>query len=220
MLGGATAATYAEALPVLLADPQVDAVVVLFVPTVTATAEQVAEALERAARATSEPKPTLAVVMSAAGIPAALRRADGRVAAFSYPESAARALGRAAERAEWLRRPHGVVPELDGIDREAGKRVVDRALVAGDDVWLGPAEARELLLAYGLPLVAERVAATPEDAVAAAAELGFPVVVKSAVAGAHKTELGGVALDLARRGSRPRGGEADRRYGGRPADGP
>ncbi len=131
MLGGATAATYAEALPVLLADPQVDAVVVLFVPTVTATAEQVAEALERSARAAPEPKPILAVVMSAAGIPAALRRADGRVAAFSYPESAARALGRAAERAEWLRRPHGTVPELDGIDREAGKRVVDAGARGG-----------------------------------------------------------------------------------------
>ena len=43
----------------------------------------------------------------------------------------------------------------------------------------------------------ERVAATPDEAVAAAAELGFPVVVKTAAPGAHKTELGGIALDLA-----------------------
>jgi hypothetical protein len=53
-----------------------------------------------------------------------------------------------------------------------------------------------LLDAYGIPLVAERTAATPDEAVAAATELGFPVVVKTAVAGAHKTESGGVALDL------------------------
>ena len=40
------------------------------------------------------------------------------------------------------------------------------------------------------------MAASVEEAVAAAEELGFPVVVKSAVAGAHKTETGGVALNL------------------------
>ena len=48
MLGGATAETYASALPLLLDDAQVDAVVVLFVPTVTATADEVAEAIDRA----------------------------------------------------------------------------------------------------------------------------------------------------------------------------
>jgi acetyl coenzyme A synthetase (ADP forming)-like protein len=197
MLGGATARTYAETLPLLLADPQVDAVVALFVPTVTATADQVAEAIDRVAAATESGKPVLAVVMTAEGIPEALRRGDGHVAAFAYPESAARALGRAAQRAEWLRQPHGTLPALDGIDRKAAERVVETALTRGDDVWLDAAEARELLLAYGLPLVEERIAGRPDEAVAAARELGFPVVVKSAEPGAHKTEVGGVALDLA-----------------------
>jgi acetyl coenzyme A synthetase (ADP forming)-like protein len=196
MLGGATAAAYAEALPLLMADPHADAVVALFVPTVTATADAVADALERAAEASGEEKPVLGVVMSAAGIPAPLRRAESRVAAFAYPESAARALGRAAERAEWLRRPHGTVPALDAVDRPAASRVVERALAVAEDVWLDPAETRELLSAYGLPLVGERVAATPAEAAAAAAELGFPTVVKTAAAGVHKTEMGGVVLDL------------------------
>jgi acetyl coenzyme A synthetase (ADP forming)-like protein len=196
MLGGATAATYGQALPALLEDPQIDSVVVLFVPTVTATAEQVAEELERTARESKEPKPVLAVVMSAAGIPGPLRRPGARIAAFGYPESAARALGRAAERADWLRRPHGTVPELEGVDRQAAERVVRDALEAEGEAWLDPAATRELLLAYGLPLVPERLADSPEDAVSAAGELGFPVVVKTAAAGAHKTELGGVALDL------------------------
>ncbi|MGH3059878.1 MAG: GNAT family N-acetyltransferase [Gaiellaceae bacterium] len=196
MLGGATADAYAEALPLLLADPHVDAVVALFVPTVTATADAVAAALERATAAGADEKPVLAVVMSAAGIPAPLRQADGRVAAFAYPESAARALGRAAERAEWLRRPHGTVPAPAAVDREAAGRVVEDALARADDGWLPPAETRELLLAYGLPLVDERVAATPAEAAAAAGELGYPVVVKTAAAGTHKTEVGGVVLDL------------------------
>jgi acetyl coenzyme A synthetase (ADP forming)-like protein len=198
MLGGATAAAYAQALPILLADAQVDAAIVLFVPTVTATADEVANVIARAAAEhAGERKPVLAVVMSASGIPAALRADGGHVAAFAYPESAARTLGHAAARAAWLRRPHGTVPELDGIDSEASERVIERALAAGDDVWLDPAAARALLRAYGVHTVEERVAASVEDALAAAAELGFPVVAKSAAAGAHKTETGGVALDLA-----------------------
>src|SRR5439155_1342300 len=100
VLGAATAATYEGALPLLLADTHVDAVIVLFVPPVTAGADEVAEAVARSANGE---KPLLAVLMSAEGTSPALREAEHPVAAFAYPESAARALGRAAERADWLR---------------------------------------------------------------------------------------------------------------------
>jgi acetyl coenzyme A synthetase (ADP forming)-like protein len=196
MLGGADAEAYARALPILLADARVDAVVVLFAPTVAASADEVAEAVGRVAHEVAAEKPLLAVTLSAAGIPAAFRRPGQRVAAFAYPESAARALGRAAQRADWMRRPQGAVPELDGIDREAARAVVERALAAADDAWLPAADVRELLEAYGVPLVPERLAAEDDAAVSAAAELGFPAVVKTALPGAHKTELGGIALDL------------------------
>ena len=196
MLGGATAATYAEALPLVLADGQVDSAIVLFVPTVTATAEDVAAAIERAAADSGTDKPVLAVVLAAAGIPAAFTAAGGQVAAFAYPESAARALGRVAARADWLRRPHGTVPELAGIEHKDAERIVEEALAAGGDGWLDPAATRGLLTAYGINLVEERLAGDVDAAVAAASELGYPVVVKTAAAGAHKTETGGVALDL------------------------
>jgi acetyl coenzyme A synthetase (ADP forming)-like protein len=195
MLGGATAASYAAAIPPLLADPVVDALIVLFVPAVSATADEVAAAVERAAAGAAAGKPVLAVIMSAEGIPGVLRGSP-HVAAFTYPESAARALGHAAARADWLRRPQGTVPEIDGLDRELAHEVVESALGRGEDLWLDPAETRTLLLAYGLPLVPERVATSVEEAVEAARELGFPAVVKTAAAGAHKTEIGGIALDL------------------------
>ena len=195
MLGSATAAGYEAALPVVLSDAQVDAVLVLFVPAVSATADEVAVAVDAAARAAASEKPVLAVVMSSAGVPQALR-SSAAAAAFAYPESAARALGRVAERAEWLRRPLGSIPEVEGIDRPAALSVVERALGRAEDSWLDPAETRELLAAYGLPLVPERVADDADAAARAAVELGFPAVVKSAAAGAHKTETGGIALDL------------------------
>ncbi len=195
MLGGARAGTYEAMLPHILGDPAIDAVIVLFVPAVSATADEVGEAIERAARDAGADKPVLAVVMSPEGVPPALR-GSRNVAAFVYPESAARALGRAAERAEWLRRPHGTVPALDDVDHEVAHAVVERALERSEDLWLDPSATRELLLAYGLPLVPERVAESVDEALAAAAELGFPAVVKTAAAGAHKTETGGIALDL------------------------
>jgi acetate---CoA ligase (ADP-forming) len=189
LLGSATAADYERAVPLLLADPRVDALIALFVPPVSAGAAEVADALERAAAGAG--KPVLASLLAAERIAPRSAFVD-----FPYPESAARALGRAADRADWLGRPVGSVPELDGVDRARADAVVRRALERGDDVWLEPSEAKALLEAYGVPLVRQRDAATADEAAAAARELGFPVVVKSAAAGAHKSETGGVALDL------------------------
>ena len=196
MLGGATADTYGEALAAMLGDPYLDSLIVLFVPTVTAAADDVAREIDRVVAQSDAGKPVLAVVMTATGIPQPIRAGRGRVAAFAYPESAARALGRAAERAEWLRRPFGTVPAVAGIDRQAAESIVESALSGDDDVWLEAAEARALLDSYGIPLVPERIAGSADDAVAAARELGFPVVVKTALAGAHKTDVGGIALDV------------------------
>ena len=197
MLGSATAASYEQALPVLLADPQVDAALVLFVPAVSATADQVAVAVDAAARAAASEKPVLAVVMSSAGVPEALRSGSA-AAAFAYPESAARALGRVAERAEWLRRPLGSVPSLDGIDHAAAALVVERALSRSEDSWLDPAETRELLAAYGLPVVPERIAEDAEAAVGAAARAGIP--------GCRQVRRRGRSQDRDRRHrARPRG---------------
>jgi acetyl coenzyme A synthetase (ADP forming)-like protein len=191
MLGSAVGSTYEQALPPLIRDPGLDAVIVLFVPPVVAGAEEVGGAIARAVERTGvTDKPVLACVISSDGTPERLLAAP--VSAFAYPESAARALGRVAERAEWLRRPQGRVPELDGVDLAAARSVV---LAAGDR-WLTPEEARNLLQAYGLPVVAERTAGTVEEAVSAARELGYPVVLKTGLAGVHKTERGGVALDL------------------------
>ncbi len=194
MLGSATGNVYERALPIVLADPGIDAAIVLFVPPVVAGVDEVATAVARVVGGGAD-KPVLASLIAAAEV-----TATPGVTNFAYPESAARALGLAAARAEWLRRPAGSVPALDGVDTARGRALVTAALAAGDDVWLTPTQVRELLEAYGIPVVAERIAATPDDAAAAAAELGFPAVVKSAEPGAHKTETGGVALGLADEG--------------------
>ena len=193
MLGGANAESFEHVLPPVLADPAFDAAIVLYVPTVGADEEEIGAAISRAA-ATADGKPVLCAFLSGKGAPAGLQSVE-KVPSFAYPEAAAKALGRAVERGEWLRRPAGTLPELDR-DRDAAEAVLTEALAGDGDAWLDPGQTRRLLEAYGVPLVAERVVPTPDAAVEAARELGFPVVLKTAVAGAHKTEQGGVILDL------------------------
>jgi acyl-CoA synthetase (NDP forming) len=196
LLGSATGATFEAVIPALLQDKRLDSLIVLFVPPVVAGAEEVAVAIQDAVGRACTDKPVLAVLISRDGTPAALREGDSAVASFAYPESAARALGLAAARAEWLRRPIGAVPAAPEVDRPAARRIVDEALTGRDKVWLNADATRRLLTAYGIPVVAERVARSADEAVEGALELGLPAVLKTAAAGAHKTEEGGVALDL------------------------
>ncbi len=119
MLGSANAKSFAEVLPIVLADPGIDAAIALFVPTVGVDEDAVGAAISRAAAGAVD-KTVLCAFLSARGAPATLRSV-APVPSFSYPEAAARALGRAAERGDWLRRPAGTVPELV-VDREAAER--------------------------------------------------------------------------------------------------
>jgi acetyl coenzyme A synthetase (ADP forming)-like protein len=186
MIASASPSNFETVLSLVLADPGIDAAIALFVPTVGADEEAIGAAISAGA-ATAPEKTSLCSFISGRGSPATLR-----VPFFPYPEAAARALGRAVERSTWLRRPAGSFPELE-VDRHTAESIVAEA----GDRWLRPEEARRLLTAYGISIVDERVADSAEAAAAAADELGYPAVVKSAVPGAHKTETGGIALNLA-----------------------
>jgi acetyltransferase len=74
---------------------------------------------------------------------------------------------------------------------------VSEALSAGRE-WLTEAETRQVLAAYGIPVVRTRSAANADEAVRIAAEIGFPVALKIASPQiTHKSDVGGVALNLA-----------------------
>jgi acetyl coenzyme A synthetase (ADP forming)-like protein len=196
LLGSATEATFEAVIPALLEDKRLDSLIVLFVPPVVAGANEVAAAILDAVNRAGADKPVLAVLISRDGTPAALRKQGSSVASFAYPESAARALGLAAARAEWLRRPAGTVPPTLEVGAAAARQIVEAALNGRSKEWLDAEATRGLLEAYGVPVVPERLAQTVDEAVEAARELGLSVVLKTAAAGVHKTEQGGIALDL------------------------
>ncbi len=117
---------------------------------------------------------------------------------YSYPESAARALGHAARYREWRDSHLGQVPELEDVDVTAARRLVAAFLTSSPEGgWLAASDAVQLLASYQIPMVATRTVTSLDGALAAADELGGHVVLKAEVDGlVHKTDAGAVKLDL------------------------
>lgn len=193
LLASAPAAHYEAALRHLLADPGYDAAIALFVPPIVTDAVQVAEAI-RAAAAGGD-KPVLTCFMGEHGVPDALATLRAaRLPTYAFPEPAAMALAAAVRYGRWLQRPVGCVPELEVDAAAASARV--RARGPGER-WLGPDEAMALLGAYGIAAPPFVVAATPDAAAEGASRLGFPVAVKLVSSSVtHKSDVGGVVLDV------------------------
>jgi len=195
MVGSATGSTYSAVLRVLIADPDIDAVIVLFTPPRMRSAQEVADAVLEAC----DPAPHKPVVTCFVGCPMPETRHGSLVIpSYAFPESAARALGQAAARAAWLRAPAGSIPPLPEIDRSIARRCVAAALARGDRTWLGAEEIETLLHAYGVALLAGQVVHSAAEAAAACARAGEPVAVKLVSSTVlHKSDAGGVHLNVA-----------------------
>ncbi|MFF7341310.1 GNAT family N-acetyltransferase [Streptomyces sp. NPDC008163] len=131
-------------------------------------------------------------------------RPVGRIPAYPAAERAVRALAEAVRYAQWRRQAAvpGKVPDFldDTIDTQGAAARIDALLGADPDprgVPLGHDEARELLACYGIAVRPTLPAPGPEEAVAAAARLGYPVALKTTAPHLrHRADLGGVRLDL------------------------
>jgi acyl-CoA synthetase (NDP forming)/GNAT superfamily N-acetyltransferase len=195
---------FRAALDAALDDDGVDAVVAVFLPPLLSGKQPFGRVLREVSRNSS--KPLVANFLSTDGIPDELAVRDvegmparGSVPSFSTPERAVIALAKVSEYARWRRRPLGVVPELSGIDEAAARAVVDGALAgapAGRE--LTDEETITLLGAYGVPMLGTRRVEDVEAAVAAAEEIGYPVVLKSTAPWLRdRRDLGGMRFDLA-----------------------
>ncbi|PJE95120.1 GNAT family N-acetyltransferase [Streptomyces carminius] len=203
----------------------IDAVLVVLVPTATvrATGDDPVRALLRTAG--DHPAKTFAAVLPDQGERVRLLptgHPDGSaLPVYADPQDAARALARAVERTRWLGRPSGTVPEIDGLTgtAHAAARDAARALVAGflaehpGGGWLDPRHCARLLDLYGVLRLPQIWAGNEDAAVAAAAALsaaGGPegpdgsegpdgrVALKAHWPGlVHKSDQGAVVLDLA-----------------------
>ena len=197
----ATAAEFGRALPIVLEDDAVDAVIVVYAPPVVTDAQAVARAIADSVAATATAKPVVACFLGRLDVVAELR-GDGAarrtIPAFEFPEAAARALGRAAELAAWRARPQGKVPELADVDVGAASALIASHVERrGGGAWLDEVDTDALLRGFGIPTVDAQRVADLDGAIAAAGQIGYPVALKVGSAEVvHKTDVGGVALHL------------------------
>ncbi|GII65026.1 GNAT family N-acetyltransferase [Sphaerisporangium krabiense] len=176
----AGAAEYREALAAM--DGRVDAVVAIYMPPIPGNAAEVAAELVRAAEESG--RPVLATFEGRMGMPPELRvpgeggdPGKGSIPSYPAAEEAVRALAHVVRYAAWRKRPHGTPPRLDGVDTDGAREAVEETLAGTGP---GEVDAAGLLARYGVRVWPAEPVRSPEEAVAAAERLGWPVVVRSA----------------------------------------
>src|SRR5688572_18993623 len=138
LAAAASADDYRRTLPLLLDDDSVDAVIAIFVSAGVIDEEAVAAGIKagRLTARSGREKPLLVCWLGHRGVPVALRSAEESVPSYRFPESAARALSRATERAAWLREPEGSIRRFDDVDASTGRAVARLALAHHGPGWL------------------------------------------------------------------------------------
>lgn len=202
ILGDAGPDLYARSLAVMLAAPEVEAVLAINCPTAVADSGLAAEAVVAAATA-AEPrgKPVLAAWLGDANVAEARAKLTAAaVPSFLTAEAAVRSFARLDE-ARRLRERLLEAPDADAGagDPAQAQRIVAAALAEGR-ASLEPLEVQGLLQAYGVPVLAAHVAHTPAEVGEIAAALGGRVALKILSRDiSHKSDVGGVELGLSGR---------------------
>lgn len=205
IIGDAPPERYAAAMKPLAADPGVDVLLALNCPTALASSRGTATAVADAA---DRDGPLLVTSWIGEHEAADARElfAHRRIPSYNMPEKAVRAfmyLVRFRRNQLNLMETPPSIPEDFTPDTGWARHIVQDALDAGRE-WLDEVEAKALLDAYGIPVVASYRVATPAEAGEKARTIGQAVAVKVLSPDiVHKSEAGAVLLDV-----EPRNAEA------------
>ncbi|MEW6355325.1 MAG: acetate--CoA ligase alpha subunit [Planctomycetota bacterium] len=195
VIGDAKADRYEIALRAVLEDEHVDCVVVILTPQAMTEVEETARVVARLAAETEKP-----VVTTFIGGPTMDKAEkvlnEAHVPNYAFPENAVSALDASYRYCQWRSMPRTKPQPL-----EANQGKVADFLAAARQTKrfeLGESDAREIIAAYGFRVPKSIIAGTREEAVAAAKEVGYPLVMKIASPDIlHKSDIGGVRVGVA-----------------------
>lgn len=198
IIGDAPTERYVQTLQILLEDPQADAVLFIHAPTAIVPSAEIAAAVSPVAKQAA--RNVLACWLGGD----AVRQARGAftqagIPTYDTPEDAVHAFLQVVQ----YHRNQDLLMEVPpsrsadfAHDRDKAQAVVRSALAEGRAMLSEP-DAKAVLAAYGIPVVNTRIAATVEEAIRIAPDIGFPVALKILSPDVtHKSDVGGVALDL------------------------
>lgn len=195
ILGDADATRFRKTLDVVIDDPMTHSLLVILTPTAQADVEGTARVVAEVARRRTD-KPVFACFMGMSAVHAGktiLERAG--VPCYEFPEPAVQSVK--AMYGHFLRR-NSAQPESFGVQRDLdrARHVVAEAKAKGLREIV-EFQAQEMLAAYGLPTPPTKLARSSDEAVAAAEEMGYPVVLKIASPDiSHKSDVGGVKVGV------------------------
>ncbi len=197
MLGGPEASMYRTAGQIILADPNVDILMAIFVPQAITPVEDVARNV--IAAAASATKPVVCCLVGGESITSAARALNEHgVPFYQDPNRASRALGGMLAYRKLRARPELVPESIEDVDRDAASRILQDAVQTAGTDFVDAQTAAEIVRTYGIRVPASGLARTQPEAVALARSLGYPLAMKVIAPGLiHKADVGGIALDLA-----------------------
>lgn len=202
LIASASPEQFRQAIRVLARSGEVDALIVIHVcvdaSAAAAFQEGILAGIREGLSARCEDRfPVLACVMAGPPVLSTFGASGERIPCYPFPETPGHVLARMAACAEWQARPPGDIPTFADKGGPAARAVCRQALASRGPGWLNATEVRRMLLALGLALPPGGVAGSADEAVALAQSVGFPVACKLASHRVvHKTEVGGVHLDL------------------------
>jgi acetyltransferase len=198
IIGDAGPARYIAALGALLKSPNVEALLLIHAPTALASTSAVAQAC--APLLAQTPRPAFACWLGAEGVRAAELTGGQVVPGYATPEEAVEAflhVVRYHQVQSLLVQTPESRPEGPAPNRAAVRALVEAALREGRTLLTEP-ESKELLAAYDIPTVVTRIVRDPAGLAAEAGKIGYPVALKILSPDiSHKSDIGGVALDIA-----------------------
>jgi acetyltransferase len=198
IIGDAPAERYVQTLEELLHDPQSDAILFIHAPTAIVPSADIAKAIAPLAQAA--PRNILACWLGGNAVAQARHIfSEAGIPTYDTPEAAVQGFMQIVQyrrNQNLLMQVPPSTPENFVPDRAKAREVIQSVLTSGRQM-LSEAEAKELLAAYDIPIVETRVANSVDEAVQFSRQIGFPVAVKILSPDiTHKSDMGGVALDL------------------------
>jgi acetyl coenzyme A synthetase (ADP forming)-like protein len=195
LIGDAGEARYQLALQAVLADDNVDGVIVICVPQMMTNLEATSAVIAQQVKFSD--KPVFAVYMATGDIEESLQiLEEAQIPCYRFPEDAARALGAMARYVRWRKRPRTEFRLFDDVKPDKVREILKKARGEGRR-FLPETEAHAVLSAYGLPTLRSTLVQNEAEAIRVAEETGFPVVMKIVSPDiVHKVDVGGVRLNL------------------------
>ena len=194
IIGDAGAERYEKTLKAIIADHLFHSVLILLTPTASVDIKETAKAIVSIAKTTD--KPIMTSFMGEKRVrPGRRIFQENGIPSFGYPEDAVAALNAMFGRRHWLDQPEKRYERIDVATSKV--RRIFASVTRQRRADLIEIEAREILDAYGFELPRTILANTTKEAVKAASEIGYPVVMKIASPDVlHKSDLGGTRVGL------------------------